>query len=191
MGTIVISENVSLDGVMQDPTGEEGTANGGWFNDLSDSDREQWAKIGYREAVAARALLMGRGSYEYFVRRGWQQREGDWADRLRAVPKYVVSATLRDLEWSNTTVVSGDPAAVAARLRWEVDGEIVVNASGRLAPTLWEAGVVDELRLMVFPAVVGGPSVFAGVPGGQRLRLADNRRVGDSLTFLRYEVARG
>jgi dihydrofolate reductase len=104
MGTIVISENVSLDGVVQDPTGEEGFRHGGWFNQIGDKDREGWAKVGFDEALGAEAMLLGRRSYEYLAAR-WPSRRGEWADRLNSLPKYVVSSTLVDPEWNNSTVL--------------------------------------------------------------------------------------
>ena len=120
MGKIVVSENVTLDGVIQDPTGEEGSRFGGWFDQMSDKDREAWAKVEFEEALGAEALLLGARSYEYFAVR-WASRSGEWADRLNTLPKYVVSSTLSDLEWNNSTVLRGD----------------VVNEVGKLKRRIW------------------------------------------------------
>ncbi|HWC23485.1 MAG TPA: dihydrofolate reductase family protein [Flexivirga sp.] len=190
MSTIVVSENVTADGVMKDPTGEEGTAAGGWFQEVSGEDLQQWSKVLADEAFEAEAMLMGRGSYDYFVARGWLDRDGAWAQRLRDIPKYVLSSTLRDPQWSNTTVISGDPVEATEQLLREVDGTILVNASGRLVTTLWRAGLVDELRLVLFPTVVGGRGGFADPGRRTRLQLHDIRRIGDSLVQLRYAVTR-
>ncbi|QNE21294.1 dihydrofolate reductase family protein [Kribbella qitaiheensis] len=190
MGKLVISENITLDGVIQDPTGEDGFERGGWFGRITDSDRTAWAKVELDEALGAEALLMGRGSYEYFVARGWTSRSGDWADRLRSLPKYVVSSsTFEDPEWTNTSVLRGDVVAAVSKLKEEVAGDIVVYASGGLVPTLIEHDLVDELRLMVYPIILGaGEHPFAGTSKSKPLRLASSRPVGDSLLLLTYAV---
>ena len=135
MGKIVISENVSLDGVVQDPTGEEGFRHGGWFGQVGDKDREEWAKVEFEEALGAEALLLGRRSDEYFGPR-WTGRSGEWADRLNGLPKYVVSSTLVNPEWSNSTVLKGEVVNEVSKLKQELDGEIVVYASRQLVHTL-------------------------------------------------------
>src|ERR1022692_1925351 len=155
MGKIVISENVSLDGIVQDPTGEEGFRHGGWFGQVGDKDREEWAKVEFEEALGAEALLLGRRSDEYFGPR-WTGRSGEWADRLNGLPKYVVSSTLVNPEWSNSTVLKGEVVNEVSKLKQELDGEIVVYASRQLVRTLMEHDLVDELRLMVYPFVLGG-----------------------------------
>jgi dihydrofolate reductase len=189
MGKIVISENVSLDGVVEDPTGEEGFRHGGWFEQLG-GDREAWAEVEYAEALAADALLLGRRSYHYFAQR-WASRTGDWADRLRIVPKYVVSATLRDLAWDNSTVLTGDVVEAVSTLKREVAGDIVVYASSRLVPALIEHDLVDEVRLMVFPVVLGaGARVFGGIKDKASVRPLTARTVGEGLVSLTYEVVR-
>jgi dihydrofolate reductase len=189
MGKIVISENVTLDGVIQDPTGDDGFQRGGWFGRIGDQDREAWAKVEFEEALGAEALLLGRRSYEYFVAREWGSRSGEWADRLRLLPKYVVSSTLGDLEWINSTVLKGDVVKEVSKLKEEVNGDIVVYASGRLVPTLMEHDLVDELRLMVFPFVLGaGERVFGETSETKSTRLVGNRTVGDGLVLLTYQV---
>ncbi|MEV0720783.1 dihydrofolate reductase family protein [Asanoa sp. NPDC050611] len=183
MGKIIVSHNVTLDGVGQDPTGEEGFDRGGWANHLSDDDRAAWAKVEHEEAVAAAAMLLGGRSYDWFASR-WVARTGEWADRLREMPKYVVSTTVTELPWPNTTVLSLD--AVGA-LRQQVDGDIVVYGSRRLAHALFDLGLVDEVRLMVYPHVAGAGDRVLGATA-TRLRLVDARTVGDNLAFLTYRT---
>jgi dihydrofolate reductase len=190
MGKIVISENVSLDGVIQDPTGEEGFRFGGWFAPAT-ADREAWAKVLTDEALGAEALLLGRRTYEYFVARGWVSRSGEWADRLRSLPKYVVSSTLEDLDWSNSTVLKGDVVNEVSKLKQKVNGDIVVYASGRLVNTLMEHDLVDELRLMTHPFVLGaGERLFGETSDQKPMRLVDTRSVGDNLALLTYQPVR-
>ena len=187
MGKIVISQNVSLDGVVEDPTGDEGFRHGGWFDRMGDKDREAWAKVEFDEAVRAEALLLGRRSDEYFGTR-WSARSGEWADRLNSLPKYVVSSTLVDPVWDNSTVLKGDVVTEVSKLKQELDGEIVVYASRRLVRTLMEHDLVDELRLIIFPVVLGaGERLFGETSDKTPLRLLDTRTVGDGLAFLTYE----
>jgi dihydrofolate reductase len=190
MGKIVISENVSLDGVVQDPTGEEGFRHGGWFGQVGDKDREEWAKVEFEEALGAEALLLGRRSDEYFGPR-WTGRSGEWADRLNGLPKYVVSSTLQDPAWNNSTVISGDVVSEVSKLKQQLDGEIVVYASRQLVHTLMEHDLVDELRLMVYPVVLGaGERLFGETSDKKSIRPLYARTVGDSLVYLTYEVVR-
>jgi dihydrofolate reductase len=190
MGRIVVSENVSLDGVVQDPTGEEGFEQGGWFNRMSDGDRQVWAEVGYDEALGAEALLMGRVSDRYFGSR-WNTRTGEWADRLNSLPKYVVSSTLDEPVWSNATVLRGDVVDEVSRLKRALDGEIVVNASRRLVQTLMAHDLVDEVRLMIHPFVLGAGERLFDETGGQRpMRLLCARGVGEGLAFATYERVR-
>ncbi len=190
MGKIVISENVSLDGVVQDPTGEEGFRHGGWFGQVGDKDREEWAKVEFEEALGAEALLLGRRSDEYFGPR-WTGRSGEWADRLNGLPKYVVSSTLVNPEWSNSTVLKGEVVNEVSKLKQELDGEIVVYASRQLVHTLMEHDLVDELRLMIYPFVLGaGERLFGETSDKKSIRPLYARTVGDSLVYLTYEVVR-
>ena len=190
MGRIVISENVSLDGVVQDPTGEEGFSLGGWFAEVGDSDRGAWAKAEFDEARSAEALLLGRRSDEFFATR-WLSRSGDWADRLNSMPKYVVSSTLEEPKWSNSTVLRGDVVAEVSKLKRRLDGEIVVYASFQLVRTLLEHDLGDELRLTVYPVVVGaGERLFGEQSRKKAMRLLDTRTVGDGLACLTYELVR-
>ena len=190
MGTLVISENVTLDGVVEDPTGEEGFKHGGWFEQYMGSDRESWAMAETEEALRAEALLLGRRSDAYFGSR-WNSRTGEWADRLNRLPKYVVSSTLEDPVWNNSTVLGGEVVSEVSKLKGKLDGEIVVYASRQLVSTLMEHDLVDELRLMVFPVLLGtGRRLFGETSDKKALRLVGARAVGDGLTHLSYEVLR-
>ncbi len=188
MGAIVISENVSLDGVIEDPTGEEGFRHGGWGVQMGDDDRAAWAKFFTDEALGADALLLGRRSYEFFGAR-FPSRTGAWADRLNSMPKYVVSSTLVDPDWTNSTVLVGEVVEAVSKLKRELDGEIVVYASRLLVGTLIEHDLVDELRLVVFPVVLGaGQRLFGETRERKPMRLVDTRSIGDGLAHLTYEL---
>ena len=190
MGKIVVSENVSLDGVTQDPTGEEGFGHGSWFGRIGDKDREAWAKMELDEALGAEALLLGRRSDEWFATR-WLSRSGDWADRLNSLPKYVVSSTVEEHRWANATVLTGDVVDAVSKLKQELDGDIVVYASTQLVRTLMEHDLVDELRLTVYPVVLGaGERLFGETSDSRPLRLVSTQTVGDGLAFLTYERVR-
>ena len=190
MGKIVISTNVSLDGVVQDPDGEEGFRLGGWFVQHGGNDLEEWGKVEYAEALRTSALLLGRRSDEWFAAR-WASRSGEWADRLNSLPKYVVSSTLEDPRWTNVTVLKGNVVDEVTRLRQELDGDIVVYASYQLGRTLMERDLVDELRLFVFPVVLGaGERLFGETSGKKAIRLVESRTVGHGLAFLTYEIVR-
>jgi dihydrofolate reductase len=190
MAKIVISTNVSLDGVVQDPDGEEGFRLGGWFAQFGGKDLEQWAKVSLEEALHSEALLLGRRSDEWFATR-WSSRSGEWADRLNSLPKYVVSSTVKDLRWANSTALNGDVVDEVSKLKQELDGEIVVYASYQLGRTLIEHDLVDELRLVVFPVVLGaGERLFGETSDMKPMRLVDTRTIGEGLAFLAYERVR-
>ena len=190
MGKIVISTNMSLDGVIQDPDGGEGFSRGGWFGQYGGKDLDEWAKFEYAEATGTAALLLGRRSDEWFGAR-WTSRRGEWADRLNTLPKYVVSAAPQDPNWTNVTVLTGSVVDEVTKLKQEVDGDIVVYASYQLGRTLLEHDLVDELRLFVFPVVVGdGERLFGQTSGAKPVRLTDSRTVGDGLAYLSYEIVR-
>jgi dihydrofolate reductase len=190
MGKIIISENVSLDGVVQDPTGEEGFRLGGWFGHVGDRDREAWVKVELDEALGAGALLLGRRSDEWFATR-WLSRSGEWADRLNSLPKYVVSSTLEEARWTNSTVLRGDVVSEVSKLKQEVAGDIVVYASTQLVHTLIEHDLADELRLMIYPVVLGtGERLFGETSDKKPMRLVHAQTVGDSLAFLTYTLVR-
>jgi dihydrofolate reductase len=187
MGKIIISENVSLDGVVQDPTGEEGFRLGGWFGQFGGKDLEEWAKVELEEALRAEALLLGRRSDEWFAAR-WASRNGEWADRLNSLPKYVVSSTLDEGKWTNSTVLKGDVVTEISKLRQELDGDIVVYGSTRLVHTLMEHDLADELRLTVYPVVLGaGERLFGETSDKKPMRLISIQTVGDGLALLTYE----
>ena len=190
MGKIVVSENVSLDGVTQDPTGEEGFRHGGWFGRTGDKDRDAWAKMELDEALGAEALLLGRRSDEWFASR-WSSRSGEWADKLNSMPKYVVSSSPGQPRWSNATVLTGDVVAEISKLKQALDGEILVYASYQLVRTLMEHDLADELRLVVFPVVLGaGGRLFGETSDRKPLRLLSAGTIGDGLAFLTYEIGR-
>jgi len=190
MGKLVVSTNVSVDGVVEDPDGQEGFRLGGWFGRFGGTDLEQWAKIEFEEALGADALLLGRRTDAWFAER-WLSRSGEWADRLNSLPKYVVSSTVEHPRWSNATVLNGDLVAAVSRLKRELDGEIVVYASYRLTQTLIEHDLVDELRLVVFPVILGsGERLFGETSDEKPMRLVDITTVGDGLARLTYEMVR-
>ena len=184
MATIIISENVSLDGVIEDPSGDEGFSRGGWVGQIK--DREAVGKAVLDEALSAEALLFGRRSYEFFGAR-WPSRSGELADRLNSLPKYVVSSTLEDPDWNNSTVLKGDVVKAVSKLKQELDGEIVVYGSIQLVRTLMEHDLVDELRLMIYPVVLGaGERLFAETSDKKPMRLVETK-AGDDIAFLTYE----
>jgi len=190
MGKIVISENVTLDGVVQDPTGDEGFKHGGWFVRVGSNDREGFYQAALDEALRAEALLVGRRSYEFLAAR-WPSRTGELADRLNSMPKYVVSSTLENPGWNNSTVVKGDAVSEVSALKERLNGEIVVPASFQLVRTLIDNDLADELRLMVYPFVLGaGERLFGEISDKVPLRLIANRTVGDSLPYVTYQVVR-
>ena len=153
MGKLIVTENITLDGVIQDPTGEEGLGRGAW-SQMGATDQAAWAEFFTDEALDVEAMLLGRRTYEYFAGR-FPSRTGVWAERLNSMPKYVVSATLEAAEWNNSTVLTGDVVDDVSKLKETLTGDLVVYASGRLVPTLLEHDLVDELRLMTFPCVLG------------------------------------
>ncbi len=190
MGKIVISTNVSLDGVVQDPDGKEGFKLGGWFGQFGGQDLEEWAKVSLDEALRTEALLLGRRSEEWFAAR-WASRNGEWAERLNSLPKYVVSSTLENHKWTNVTVLNGDVVDEVTKLKHELTGDIVVYASYQLGRALIEHDLVDELRLVVFPVVLGaGERLFGQTSDAKPMRLVDTRTVGDGLAFLTYQPVR-
>jgi dihydrofolate reductase len=187
VGRIVITEYVSLDGVMEAPGGGEDFRHAGWTFEI---DRGQEGdKFKLEETLEAEALLLGRVTYEGFAA-AWPSMEGEFADKFNSMPKYVVSSTLEDPEWKNSTVLEGDVVEEVSKLRRELDGDIVVHGSAQLVQTLLEHDLVDELRLMVFPVVLGtGKRLFGNTSDKKRLRLADSKMVGEGIAILIYEPA--
>ena len=190
MGKLVLSTNTSLDGVVQDPSGEEGFRHGGWFARYGGEDLAPWSEFMYEETLRLDALLLGRRSDAWFGSR-WVPRTDEWAKALNAVPKYVISATLESPAWTNATVLRGDPVKEVAKLKQEIDGSIVVYASYQLGRLLLDEGLVDEIRLFVFPVVLGaGERIFSETNDRTPVRLLETRTIGDGLVYVRYEVVR-
>src|SRR5215216_3216243 len=185
MGRIVITEFVSLDGVMEDPGGGENFRHGGWTFEI---DRGQEGdKFKLDETLEAEALLLGRVTYEGFAA-AWPSMEGEFADKFNSMPKYVVSSTLQEPEWNNSTVLKGEVVEEVSKLRQRLDGDIVVHGSAQLVQTLIEHDLVDQLRVMVFPVVLGtGKRLFGGTSDKKRLRLVDSKTVGDGVAILIYQ----
>jgi dihydrofolate reductase len=185
MGKIVVSDNVTLDGVIQDPAGDEGFRLGGWVGAIK--DREQVNQAALDDAQGAEALLLGRRSYEWFAAR-WPSRTGALADRLNGLPKYVVSSTLQDPDWNNSTVLTGDVVDEASKLKRELNGQILVLASFQLVRTLMEHDLVDELRLKIYPVVLGaGERLFGETSDARSLRLVGAETLDGDVTFLTFE----
>jgi dihydrofolate reductase len=187
MGRIVVTEFVSLDGVIEDPGGAEGFKHAGWSFEISRGEEGDRFKL--EETMGSAALLLGRVTYEGFAD-AWPSREGEFADKFNQMPKYVVSSTLKDPDWTNSTVIGGNVREEVARLRDEIDGDIVVHGSATLAQALIEEDLVDEFRLMVFPVVLGsGKRLFGETTDKKPLRLADSKTVGDGVEILIYQPA--
>jgi dihydrofolate reductase len=188
MGRIVVTEFVSLDGVMEDPGGSESFKHGAWSFEFDRGEEGNQFKLD--ETLDSEALLLGRVTYEGFAK-AWPSRDGEFADKFNAMPKYVVSSTLEDPEWNNSTVLKGDVPEEVAKLKRELDGNIVVHGSAQLVQTLVEHDLVDELRLMVFPVVLGaGKRLFGDTSDKKRLRLVGSQMVGDGVAILTYEPTR-
>jgi dihydrofolate reductase len=188
MGRIVVTEFVSLDGVVEDPGGSEDFKYGGWSFEFSRGDEGDKFKLD--EALEADALLLGRVTYEGFAE-AWPSRDGEFADKFNNMPKYVVSSTLENPEWTNSTVLEGDLAKEVSKLRESRGGDIVVHGSPQLVQGLLEHDLVDELRLMVFPVVLGaGKRLFGETSDKRPLRLTRSQTVGDGVTILVYEPDR-
>jgi dihydrofolate reductase len=187
MGRIVVTEFISVDGVIEDPGGAEDFKYGGWSFEFDRGEDGNQFKLD--ETNDSAALLLGRKTYEGFAD-AWPSREGEFADKFNNMPKYVVSSTLKDPDWTNTTVLDGDVADSVGKLRDEVDGDIVVHGSAQLTQALIEDGLVDELRLMVFPVVLGsGKRLFGDTSDRKALRLKESKTVGDGVSIQIYERA--
>jgi dihydrofolate reductase len=189
VGRIVVTEFVSLDGVMEDPGGSENFKHGAWSFEISRGDEGDTFKLD--EAMASEALLLGRVTYEGFAE-AWPSRDGEFADKFNTMPKYVVSSTLENPQWNNSTVLNGDLDDEVTKLKQQTEGDIVVHGSARLVQSLLEHDLVDELRLMVYPVVLGsGKRLFGETSDKKPLRLADSKVVGDGVTILTYRPANG
>jgi dihydrofolate reductase len=184
MGRIVVTEFISLDGVIEAPGGGEDYKYGGWTFEIDRGDEGNQFKLD--ETMSSAALLLGRRTYEGFAA-AWPERDGEFADKFNTMPKYVVSSTLRDPEWTNSTVLSGDVVDEITKLKKEQDGDIVVHGSARLVQSLIENDLVDELRLMVFPVVLGtGKRLFGETTDKKLLQLSSSRVVGDGVAIQVY-----
>jgi dihydrofolate reductase len=187
MGRVVVTEFMSLDGVVEDPGGAEDFKHGGWSFEFSRGDEGDKFKLD--ETMEAESQLLGRVTYEGFAD-AWPSRKGEFADKFNEMPKYVVSSTLEDPDWQNSTVLDGDPVEAVGRLREEQDGVILVAGSVQLVQTLLEHDLVDELRLMVFPVVLGsGKRLFGETSDKKAFRLTDSKVVGDGVAILIYQPA--
>jgi dihydrofolate reductase len=187
VGRIVVTVFISVDGVMEDPGGAEDFKHAGWSFEFDRGDEGNQFKLD--ETMSSAALLLGRKTYEGFAK-AWPTREGEFADTFNSMPKYVVSSTLKDPEWTNSTVLEGDVVDSAAKLKEELDGDIVVHGSAQLTQTLLEHDLVDELRLMVFPVVLGsGKRLFGETSDKKPLRLVDSKTVGEGVSILVYQPA--
>jgi dihydrofolate reductase len=183
VGRIVVTEFVSLDGVLEDPGGSESFKHGGWSFVI---DRGEGERFKLEETMATDALLLGRVTYEGFAQ-AWPSREGEFADKFNSMPKYIVSSTLHDPEWNNSTVLQGDLATSVSKLKEQYAGDIVVHGSAQLVQALIEHDLVDELRLMMFPVVLGsGKRLFGQTTDKKRLQLVGTRTVGDGVLILTY-----
>jgi len=188
VGQIVVTEFVSVDGVMEDPGGSEDFKYGGWTFEF---DRGEGDRFKLDETMSSGALLLGRKTYEGFAA-AWPSRTDDvgFADKFNSMPKFVVSSTLENPTWNNSTVLQGDLKEEVAKLREEVEGDVVVHGSAQLAQALIEQDLVDELRLMVFPVVLGsGKRLFGETSDKKRFELADSKSVGDGVAILTYRRA--
>jgi dihydrofolate reductase len=186
MAKLIVTEFVSLDGVMEDPGGAEDFKYGGWTFEI---DRGEGDKFKLDETMETDALLLGRKTYEGFAA-AWPSREGEFADRFNTMPKYVVSSTLENPEWTNTTVLKGDLVDAVRKLKEEQNGTIVVHGSRQLAQSLLEHDLVDQWNLMLFPVVLGsGQRLFGETSDKKRLQLKESRTVGDGVVILIYEAA--
>ena len=186
MGRIVVTEFITLDGVVEDPGGSEGHPHGGW---AFETVRGEGEKFKFDETMASEAILLGRRTYEGFAQ-AWPSREGEFADKFNSMPKYVVSSTLKNPDWGDSTVLTGDLAEAVAKLRGQHDGDVVVHGSVQLAQALLANDLVDELRLMVFPVVLGsGKRLFGSSSDKKPMRLAESREVGDGVVILVYRPA--
>ena len=187
MGRIVVTEFISVDGVVEDPGGSEDFKYGGWAFEFKRGDEGDQFKLD--ETRNSAAMLLGRTTYEGFAE-AWPSREGEFADIFNNMPKYVVSSTLKDPDWTNTTVLDGDMADQVSKLRGEQDGDIVVHGSAQLVQELLERDLVDELRLMVFPVALGsGKRLFGETTDKKPLRLTESKTVGDGVSILVFQKA--
>jgi dihydrofolate reductase len=186
MGKIIVTEFISLDGVIEDPGGSEDFKYGGWSFEFSRG--EEGDKFKVDEALEAEALLLGRVTYEGFAD-AWPTRTGEFADKFNSMPKYVVSSTMESPPWNNSTVIKGDIAEAVTTLREQLEGTIAVHGSAQLVQYLLEHDLVEELRLMVFPVVLGsGKSLFGKTSDKKTWKLVRSETVGDGVNIQIYQA---
>jgi dihydrofolate reductase len=187
MGRIVVTEFVSVDGVMQDPGGDGNFKHAGWTFNIEQG--QEGADFKLKETRDSVALLLGRVTYQGFAA-AWPSVEGEFGDMFNGMPKYVVSSTLDKAEWNNSTILKGDVVKEVSKLRQKASGDVVVHGSARLVQTLLSNDLVDELRLMVFPVVLGsGKRLFGEMDDLKRLHLVESKTVGDGVVILIYKRA--
>ncbi|MEX2236357.1 MAG: dihydrofolate reductase family protein [Dehalococcoidia bacterium] len=187
MGRIVVTEFVSIDGVIEDPGGSENFKYGGWSFEIERGEEGDQFKMD--ETRNSDALLLGRVTYEAFAE-AWPSRDGEFADKFNSMPKYVVSSTLENPEWQNSAVLKGNVAEEVSKLKQRHDGDIVVHGSAQPVQALIENDLVDELRVMIFPVVLGaGKRIFGETSNKKRLQLTDSKIVGDGVAILTYAPA--
>src|SRR6267378_3788677 len=187
MGRIVVTEFVSLDGVMQDPGGDSKWRHAGWTFQIESGQVGSDFKL--KETRDSEALLLGRVTYEGFAK-AWPSLDGEFADKFNSMPKYVVSSTLKKADWKNSTVLKGDVVKEVSRLRQKPGGDIVVHGSAQLVQTLLEHDLVDEMRLMVYPVVLGsGKRLFGETSDKKPMRLVDSKAAGGGVTILTFQPA--
>jgi len=185
MGKIVVTEFVSLDGVIEDPGGDGNFKHKGWTFKFNRGEAGDKFKVD--ETRDSEALLLGRVTYEGFAA-AWPSRDGEFADKFNSMPKYVVSSTLEKADWNNSTVLKGDVLQEVSKLKHSLDGNIVVHGSAQLVQTLLANDLVDELRLMVFPVVLGsGKRLFGATSDSKRMQLVESKTVGDGIAILIYK----
>jgi len=188
MGRIIVTEFVSLDGVMEAPGGGEAYKHAGWTFEINRGEEGNTFKL--KETFDSEALLLGRVTYEGFAR-AWPSLKGEFADKFNSMPKYVVSSTLKNADWNNSTILSGDVIDEISRLKKTLKGNIVVHGSAQLVQALVANDLVDELRLMVFPVVLGSGKKLFGEMGAKRsMKLVSSQAVGDGVEILIYEPKR-
>jgi dihydrofolate reductase len=187
MGRIVVTEFISLDGVMEDPGGDSSFKHAGWTFEIEQG--QEGADFKLQETRDSEALLLGRVTYQGFAK-AWPSIEGEFGDKFNNMPKYVISSTLEKAEWKNSTVLKGDVVKEVSKLRQKPGGDIVVHGSAQLVQTLLEHDLVDELRLMVFPVVLGsGKRLFGNTSDKKPMELVDSKKVGSGVTILTYRPA--
>jgi len=187
MGRIVVTEFISLDGIVEDPGGDSDYKHAGWTFNIDQG--EAGPKFKFEETMNSEALLLGRVTYQGFAK-AWPSVKDEFGDRFNSMPKYVVSSTLENADWNNSTVLKGDVVEEVTKLRQKPGGDIVVHGSPTLAKTLIANDLVDELRLMVFPVILGsGRRLFGETSDMKRLRLTSSQTVGDGVLILIYQPA--